>query len=1186
MTPLAWCVLALCAFDPPTDRSGPISVTLSAGEIGRTGEIRLLIENASADEATGLATFRATPPWRAAPRREAEVKVPPHDKVVVTRTLEAAGTVFPELYAVHAMGEFLVGGRTVSVAPVLVFSPKVAWPDAAPAAARSRLVSAVPETGGSLQALGLAEVRIETFGDGGVRTLPQGWSGTDDATGTLVEDGAAVQSAGRSGTALSFHVPWRGGPGRVSLNFPLLLPRQALVLRCGIGIRDNTAKEPPSDGVTFKVVVLAPEPETLFARHTRRWEDCVVDLTPYAGREIVLRLVGDPGPRRDTTCDLGYFENLRLEPADARAAVRFTGTETFAVRGAEEWKVTVRQGPRGVWDSRFEIAGGGASLGFTGFVGRALLPDGRAVAPAWCTNDVTWTRDGEKLIARQTLVPGGVVECVIALIEDGFTVAFRGQGCELLEVGPGAFDAAAERVYAGVGNVLVRPEAFRLYADGHQLATRFAGFDFPGLAMVQATDTLPEYLEVVPERKIYRLAMGEDPVFTFVASTRGAFDAAIRYRNAVVSPLPASPGVTALKGRFVFDIWGGRYAQGAAFLRRAAAYGLTHAMVVWHDWQRWGYDYRLPAIFPPNPAHGSHEDFLELVDACRKEGILFAPHDNYIDIYPDYDGFTYDLVCLNDAGRPARAWYNKGRDAQSYRFRPDRFLPVLKDNLELVRDDIGPTAYFVDVFASIGPFSFYDAEGVRHRRRETTARWAEAFGLLRDSLQGAPQVSESGHDALVGALDGATCNHLRVDPEKRADMTWHVRCADSERIPWFDTVWREKFVLHGAGYANRFAGGLPVAAHGPQGDDYQSIEALDGHPSLVEAPFGRGVVRKYYLWHDFADMLGLCPVQEVEFVGGDIHVQRVTYRNGAVVCVNRSARDQVLEGAVVPPSGFIAKAEKYQAAVARRGAATAEWSVSPESWYVNPRTQSDRGRKAVRPVLREVVPSGDESLAFAIGWESAARLDTKNLSVFVHFLPEDEDSIVFQGDHAPPPELGGGDVVSRGTARVPREALPAQGEITFRVVAGLSVQSSGRRVAIDGVDFGEDRVLLGTVTLRYTDTLQVVAVAPVKAEGRANPAGAEVDFGCMRSTGAFRLTHEGRKWVLTPLPDSDAFVVVFPFESFPDLRELKVSRAFALTREKIEGVVAEQLPDAFKVTVPAGVYKCELTAGDAGGSGR
>jgi hypothetical protein len=80
------------------------------------------------------------------------------------------------------------------------------------------------------------------------------------------------------------------------------------------------------------------------------------------------------------------------------------------------------------------------------------------------------------------------------LIEDGFTVAFRAQGCELLEVGPGAFDATAERVYAGMGNVLVQPEAFRLYADGHNLATRFVGFDFPGVALVQATDTLPEYL--------------------------------------------------------------------------------------------------------------------------------------------------------------------------------------------------------------------------------------------------------------------------------------------------------------------------------------------------------------------------------------------------------------------------------------------------------------------------------------------------------------------------------------------------------------------------------------------------------------------------------------------------------------------------------------------------------------------
>ncbi len=1178
MTASACFLLALCAFNPPADASGPITATLSADAIGRTGEVRLVIENKADEEAAGVATFRATPPWRILPRREFQTAVPARGRVQVTCRVEAAGTVFPELYTLYAKGQFRIGGRSVSVAPMLVFKADVPWPAAAPPPPRPRLAVEVPDTGGSLLGLGIADVSLETFRDGAVRRLPQGWTGTDDATGAVVGDGTAVTRAGRSSTALSFHAPWRGGPGRMTIDFPLVLPRQPLRARFGIGIREHAPDEPPSDGVTFKVAVLAPEPEELFSRHARQWEDARVDLSAYAGRSVVLRLIGDPGPARDTTCDLAYFEDPRLEPAGAPGpGAAYAGEETFAVHSAEDWTVTVRQGRRGVWDSRFEMRGAGAAFGFTGFEGRALLPDGRAIAPAWFTRDAAWRRDGEKLIARHALAPGGAVECVIAPIDDGFTVGFRAEGCELLDVGPGPFDAEAERVYAGAGNVIVRPEAFLLHADGHQLAARFAGFDFPGIAVVQATDTLPERLEVAPARRIYRLAAGEDPVFTFVASTAGAFDAALRYRNAVASVQPAAPGVAALKGRFVFDIWGGRYRQGASFLKRAAAYGLTHGMVVWHDWQRWGYDYRLPEVFPPNPAYGSPDEFQELAETCRLHGILFAPHDNYIDIYPDFDRFTYDLVCRSDIGRPVRAWYNRGRDAQSYRFRPDGFLPFLQDNLELIREDVAPTAYFMDVFASIGPFSFHDGAGVRHRRRETIARWAEAFNWTREHLRGAPQVSESGHDALIGALEGATCNHLRVDPERRAEMTWHIACADAERIPWLDLVWRDKFVLHGAGYGSRFAGGLPLGEHGPQSDDYLSVEALDGHPSLVDSPFGRGVVRKYYLWHDFANLIGLCPVEKAEFVGGDIHVQRVTYRNGAVVCVNRSVRDQTVDGVVLPPYGFIAAAERHQAAVARRGAAAVEWSIAPDAWYVNPRNQTDRGRKALRPALREAMARDDETLALAIAWEGTSRLDARSLIAFVHFLPEAEDAIVFQGDHAAPPELGGvAEAVSRGTAKVPREALPPRGEITFRVAAGLCAQSTGRRIPIEGLDLGEDRVLLGTITLRFADTLEVVAVSPVKLEPRGPAAGAEIDFGWLRSTGAFRLAREARAWALTPLPDNDAFTAVFPFAGFPDMRGVKSARAFALTGEKVDGAAAETLPDALRVTVPAGVFRCDL----------
>ena len=31
---------------------------------------------------------------------------------------------------------------------------------------------------------------------------------------------------------------------------------------------------------------------------------------------------------------------------------------------------------------------------------------------------------------------------------------------------------------------------------------------------------------------------------------------------------------------------------------------------------------------------------------CKKNGVLFAPHDNYVDFYPDSEGFTYDNIAF------------------------------------------------------------------------------------------------------------------------------------------------------------------------------------------------------------------------------------------------------------------------------------------------------------------------------------------------------------------------------------------------------------------------------------------------------------------------------------------------------------------------------------------------------------
>jgi len=147
-----------------------------------------------------------------------------------------------------------------------------------------------------------------------------------------------------------------------------------------------------------------------------------------------------------------------------------------------------------------------------------------------------------------------------------------------------------------------------------------------------------------------------------------------------------SGGVDKLAGCFVFDLWGGRYADTARALGRAASYGLQDSMVVWHNWQRWGYD------------------------------------------YPDAEGFSYEHIAAGRDGAPVKAWLNEGRQAQSYGWRADRLTPFLERNLRAVRDGFAPTGYFIDVWSSAGPYDYWTLDGQFFSRLLTRKVWG---GVVR-----------------------------------------------------------------------------------------------------------------------------------------------------------------------------------------------------------------------------------------------------------------------------------------------------------------------------------------------------------------------------------------------------------------------------------------------------------------------
>ncbi len=1026
-----------------------------------------------------------------------------------------------------------------------------------------------------------------------------GVMGVDEVSGATFLLQAAARPDARP--SISMHPPWRRGAGESMCDFRLALPDTLkLALTFATAIRDSNPGEPLSDGVQFRVLVDTGRGfEPLFDRFSaaKTWESGRVDLSTFRGQTVTLRLQSGPGPARDTSVDQSFWgaptilagdapvpesarsrQSRRAQALSLARAARegHAGKWSWILRSkalgspASTWQsaagvagAAVVPGPSGLRDAFIAFASQGHELVFEGFELALETPDGRralgsnsgemalsGVASTWGSSSgaagsragtVTHTLsiNGCTISLRARVwAQGGALRFAWSL--PGAAPDLRGTP-RIARIALGPASSVVRRVYAGFGNVMQDPGRWSMSDGGFLLSTRHVGADYQnGLSLVQASDIFPDAFEVDGPRGLASLAVHHGATLSLIPSTRGAFAGARVWRD--LSGFQAGGGVAKLLGRVGLDQWGGDYAQAAGDLERASAYGLKDAVFIKHDWQRWGYDYRLPDIYPP---HGDQGDFLKMVRAAKKSGILFCPHDNYIDFYPDATGFSYKHIIFNEDGTPQLAWLNTGTGAQSYRWNPLEFRPWLDRNLKLVKSGFGPTAYFVDVFSAMSPFDFYDQSGRFYPKMVTAREWGHAFDRIRQVLgDNAPTISEAGADSLIGHLDGGESDHaawLKPNSVQNAGFGWQFAAGDGERVPWHDMVTHGRFVLFAGGLGGRYASGLDERTHGWGSDDYLSTTILGGRNPMCDGPFSHRAVMTYWLLHDICARLARSEMVDHRFANEDIHRQIVSWADSktlaplGTVQVNRGPSDWNMGGKgalqVLPQYGFSARAgsgaNEVRADISRRGGLISAFALDARSKTLfadaRPEKTSEGG---VRARVLGVQDLGGGKFRVNFEWQVLAPIPT-GFVPFVHFTSAGaaNEGIAFQGGMG----FVGVDLSKPGTYHSTAQAsLPtdAADGASYSIRFGLFDPKGGARFPIASTS-DNGRVKGGVISLRGGVLSYAPEVDKTEAEmaARLNREDKILDFGPLSTNGALRLSYASSTWSLMPLPNSGAFTV-------------------------------------------------------------
>ena len=398
-----------------------------------------------------------------------------------------------------------------------------------------------------------------------------------------------------------------------------------------------------------------------------------------------------------------------------------------------------------------------------------------------------------------------------------------------------------------------------------------------------------------------------------------------------------------LISRVILDMWG-NFEQYRTQISNLSQMGFRDLFVIFHVWQKYGYDNGLPSTYPAGDKYGGDAALRLVLEHCRQNGYLFALHTNYVDFYQNSDVFREEDVALNPDGSWVKAWLNPETNIQSYLLKPARALSYAQIYEPQIHNGYQPDAAYLDVHTAVLPSMKVDFDSrlpYCGQQKETLQKYREILSYVRGQ-HGGPLAGEGfGYSASIwaGYIDA-----IEADPRMLYQVWNNLGGSEVPLIVDYKLKHlHHLFVPHGVGYLPRFFFNQFSNYTREQMEQYRVTEIAFGNAGFMQDPvflypsqeeihrdycfikhiqqfsIPSKVIRVEYHsnnnWIDLTQALNrLLPMTNFNSVGEvlkrNLSRLRITYDNGFVIFINRSDSDwQILHNGKsyrLPPNGFVA----------------------------------------------------------------------------------------------------------------------------------------------------------------------------------------------------------------------------------------------------------------------------------------